>query len=55
VAPPVIAAIAAVLLVRRAFVRRTGTAATIALVATIVGGGLGAGSVVLAGLLAMSC
>jgi hypothetical protein len=55
VAPPVLAAIVAISLVRRAFVRRTGAAAVVALVATIAGCGLGAASVLFAALLAMSC
>jgi hypothetical protein len=55
VAPPVLFVVGAVPLVWRAFSRRTGTAAVVALVATMVGCALGAGSVLFAGLAAMSC
>jgi hypothetical protein len=55
VAPPIVAVLVALLLVRRAFRLRTGGAASAALVASMVGCGLGAGSVVFATLVAMSC
>jgi hypothetical protein len=53
--PPALATVVAFLLVRRAFALRTGAAATAALVAAIVGCGLGAAAVLLATLVALSC
>ena len=55
VAPPIVATLLALVLVRRAFNLRTGGAASAALIAAMVGCGLGAGSVVFATLVAMSC
>jgi hypothetical protein len=55
VAPPIVATLLALVLVRRAFNLRTGAAASAALVAAMVGCALGAGSVVFAALVAMSC
>ncbi len=53
--PSIIAAVVAFLLVRRAFHRQTGGTAIAALAAAIVGCALGAGSILFAALVAMSC